>query len=227
MDGRFTVRCAVKDDYTPPYLPTSLCWCGTGYFMLLVYPVGIPCLYFVLTWRCRHKLDPDALFVASDVACGGRLTDDSVPVTEEIHQLAQSVVLIHGAAADVEQKAIERHTEALDKQNTARARLASEDSQRAVERRGGREAHRSSLFRATVVDRATKMRDQRFVPDKWEDYLQEEAAVVIHLKASAAVVEAELVHQYRGANPSVQVLSFLVGAYEVRVAVGVKLIALI
>ena len=70
--------------------------------MLLVYPVGIPCLYFVLVWRSRHKLDPDALFVASDVSCGGRLTDDSVPVTVEMHQLAKSAVLIYGAAADVE-----------------------------------------------------------------------------------------------------------------------------
>ena len=203
-----------------------------GIFMLLVYPAGIPCLYFVLVWRSRHKLDPDALFVAFDVACGGRLTDDSVPVTVEMHQLAKSVILIHGAAADVEQKAIERHTEALDKQNTARARLTSEDSQKAIEHRAGRKTRsRLSLVheasRAAVLDRATKMRDQHFVPDKWEDYLQEEAAVVIHLKASAAVVEAELVHQYRVANPSVQVLSFLVGAYEVRVAVGVKLIALI
>ena len=191
--------------------------------MLLVYPVGIPCLYFVLTWRCRHKLDPDALFVASDVACGGRLTDDSVPVTDEMHQLTMSVVLIHGAAADVEQKAIERHTEDLDKQNTTLARLTSEA---AIEHRAGRKTRRSSSFRAAVAARATKMRNQYLVPDKWEDYLQEEAAVIIHLKASAAVVEAELVHQYRGANPSVQVLSFLVGAYEVRVAVGVKLIAL-
>jgi hypothetical protein len=41
------------------------------------------------------------------------------------------------------------------------------------------------------------------------------------------VVEAELVHQYRNANPSVQMLSFLVGAYEVLVAVGITLIALI
>ena len=153
----------------------------------------------------------------------GRLTDDSVPVTAEMYQLAKSAILIHGAAADVEQKASERHTEDLDKQNTARARLTSEDSQRAIEHRAIRKVHRLWLVRAAVVDRATKMRDQCFVPNDWEDYLQEEAAVVIHLKASAAVVEAELVHQYRGANPSVQVLSFLVGAYEVRVAVGVKL----
>ena len=197
--------------------------------MLLVYPVGIPCLYFVLVWRSRHKLDPDALFVASDVSCGGRFTGDSVPVTVEMRQLAKSVILIHGAAADVEQEAVERHTEAQDKQNTTRARLASEDSQRAIEHRAGRKTRsRLSLIheasRAAVldrVDRATK------VPDKWEDYLQEEAAVVIHLKASAAVIEAELVHQYRNSNPSVQVLSFLVGAYEVLVAVGIKLIALI
>ena len=197
--------------------------------MLLVYPVGIPCLYFVLVWRSRHKLDPDALFVASDVSCGGRLTDDSVPVTDEMHQLANSAILIHGAAVDVEQKAVERHAEALDKQNTARARLTSEDSQRAIEHRAGRKTRsRLSLVheasRAAVldrVDRATK------VPDKWEDYLQEEAAVVIHLKASAAVIETELVHKYRDSNPSVEMFSFLVGAYEVRVAVGIKLIALI
>ena len=174
-----------------------------GIFMLLVYPVGIPCLYFVLVWRFRHKLDPDPLFVAFDVACGGWLTGDSVPITDEMQQLAKSVVLIHGAAADVKQKASERHAEALDKQNTARARRTSEGSQS------------SSLVSAAMVDRATEMRDQHFVPDKWEDYLQEEAAVVIHLKASAAVIEAELVHQYRNANPSDQVLSFLVGAYEV------------
>jgi len=200
---------------------------AAGYFMMLVYPVGIPCLYFVLVWRSRHKLDPDALFVASDVTCGGTLTTDSIVISEEMQQLAKSAILIHGAAADVEQRAVERHTEDLEKQNTTRARLTSEDSQRAIERRGGREMRRSSLVRAAVAARATKLRDQHFVPDKWEDYLQEEAAVVIHLKASAAVVEAELVHQYRGANPSVQVLSFLVGAYEVRVAVGIKLIALI
>ena len=131
--------------------------------MLLVYPVGIPCLYFVLTWRCRHKLDPDALFVASDVSCGGRFTGDSVPVTVEMRQLAKSVILIHGAAADVEQEAVERHTEAQDKQNTTRARLASEDSQRAIERRAGRKSRRSSLVRAAVVDRATELRDQHFV----------------------------------------------------------------
>ena len=195
--------------------------------MLLVYPAGIPCLFFVLVWRSRHKLDPDALFVASDVACGGRLTTDSTVISDEMRQLAKSAILIHGAAADVEQKAVERHTEDLEKQNTTRARLTSEDSQRAIEHLADRKARRSSLVRTAVAAHATKIRDGLFVPDNWEDYLQEEAAVVIHLKASAAVVEAELVHQYRGANPSVQVLSFLVGAYEVRVAVGVKLIALI
>ena len=136
-------------------------------------------------------MSQDALFVASDVACGGRLTDDSVPATDEMHQLAKSAVLIHGAAADVEQKASERHTEDLDKQNTARARLTSEDSLRAIEHPAIRKAHRLSLVRAAVVDRATKMRDQLFVPDNWEDYLQEETAVVIHPKAPAAVIEAE------------------------------------
>ena len=128
--------------------------------MLLVYPVGIPCLYFVLVWRSRHKLDPDALFVASDVACGGRLTDDSVPVTVEMRQLAKSVILIHGAAADVEQKAVERHTEDLDKQNTARARLTSEDSQRAIEHRAGRKTRAARRSFATAAGRS-RDRDAR------------------------------------------------------------------
>ena len=51
--------------------------------------------------------------------------------------------------------------------------------------------------------------------DRWENFLPEEAAVVIiQLEAPATVVEAELVHQYRDSNPSVQLLVFLVGAYE-------------
>ena len=173
----------------------------TGWLILLIYPVGIPCLFFVLTWRSRHKLNPDALYVIADVTCAGALTDDSVPVTGEMQHLATSIVSIHGAAADVEQKAIERHARA--------ARLASEDSQRAIERG----VDRSSSVRESLADHATKMQDA--VPKKWEDYLPERAAVVIQLRASAAVTEAELIHQYRSANPSVQILSFLIGAYEV------------
>ena len=169
--------------------------------MLLVYPVGIPCLFFVLTWRSRHKLNPDALYVIADVTCAGALTDDSVPVNVSMQHLATNIVSIHGAAADVEQKAIEGHARA--------ARLASEDSQRAIERG----VDSSSSVRESLADHANKMQDA--VPKNWEDYLPERAAVVIQLRASAAVAEAELIHQYRNANPSVQILSFLIGAYEV------------
>ena len=140
----------------------------TGWLILLIYPVGIPCLFFVLTWRSRHKLNPDALYVIADVTCAGALTDDSVPVTGEMQHLATSIVSIHGAAADVEQKAIERHARA--------ARLASEDSQRAIERG----VDRSSSVRESLANHATKMQDA--VPKKWEDYLPERAAVVIQLR---------------------------------------------
>ena len=77
-----------------------------AFLMLRVSPLGIPCSYFVLVWRSRHKLDPDPLFVASDVACDGRLTNDSVPITDEMRQLTTKIVLIHGTAADIVKKAI-------------------------------------------------------------------------------------------------------------------------
>ena len=145
------------------------------------------------------------MYVIADITCGGALTDDTVPVTDEMQHLARSIVSIYGAAADVEQEAIECHARA--------ARLASEDTQRAIEHGVDSELRRSSSILTALADRATKMKDA--VPSSWEDFLPEQAAVVIQLRASAAVAEAELIQQYRNANPSVQVLSFLVGAYEV------------
>ena len=183
--------------------------------MLLVYPLGIPCLYFVLVWQARHKLNPDMLFVVTDVTCDGKLTSDCVHITDEMRHLARSITLIQGTASDVKKEAMKCHETEIAKQLSSRALSAREDSQRAIERRAGREAHRSSLVRIAVATRATKLRDRHIVPEKWEDYLPQEAAVVIHLQASSAVVEAELIRQYRDANPSVQLLSFLVGAYEV------------
>ena len=187
--------------------------------MIMLYPVGIPCLYFVLTWNSRHPLNPDPLFVVADVACDGKLTKHNVPVHEEMRQLANSITMIHGVKADVRKKAIEFHATKVAEQDAARARVTSEDSQRAIDQRVSRQ--RSSLiregpsvFREAVTNRATKLRDQHFVAENWEDYLPEEAAVVIQLEASVTIVEAELVHQYRNANPSVQLLAFLVGAYE-------------
>jgi len=183
--------------------------------MLLVYPVGIPCLYFVLTWRSQHKLNPDALYIITDVTCVGALTEDSVPITAEMQHLATSIVSIHATAFDVETGAIERHAEALDKLTAARARPASEAPQGAVEHGVDRKLRRSRSVRDALADHATKMRDRHFVPDKWQEFLPEDSAVVIQLRASAAVAEAELIQQYRNANPAVQLLSFLIGAYEV------------
>ena len=184
--------------------------------MLLAYPVGIPCLYFVLVWKTRHALNPDALFVVVDVTCDGKLTTDAVPVTYEMRQLAKSVTLIHGAAADIREKAIACHENKIAEQTESRR----EDSQSA-QLTASQEARRSSLLwessivHDAVAARAAKMRDRHFVPDKWTDYLPEDAAVVDHLEASAAVIETELVRQYRNANPSAQLLSFLSGAYKV------------
>ena len=191
--------------------------------MLLVYPVGIPCMYLVLVWRSRDKLNPDAFFVASDIICNGALTDDSVPVTGEMRRLANIMVMIHGAAEDAEKHAIERHAEDLDnqKQSNARARAISEDSQRAIARRAGREINKMSIARESIASRVSMMHDRHLVPKNWQDYLPEEAAVVINLRETATVIESELVRQHRDANASVRILSFLVGAYEVRVTVGI------
>ena len=191
--------------------------------MIMLYPVGIPCLYFVLTWNSRHALNPDPLFVVADVACDGKLTKHNVPIHKEMRQLANSITMIHGAKADVRKKAIEFHATKIAEQDAARARVTSDDSQGAIDQ--GVSRQRSSLIREgssairdSVTSRATKLRtklrDQNFVAENWEDYLPEEAAVVIQLEASVTTVEAELVHQYRNANPSVQLLAFLVGAYE-------------
>ena len=191
--------------------------------MIMLYPVGIPCLYFVLTWNSRHALDPDPLFVVADVACDGKLTKHNVPIHKEMRHLANSITMIHGAKADVRKKAIEFHATKIAEQDAARARVTSDDSQGAIDQ--GVSRQRSSLIREgssairdSVTSRATKLRtklrDQNFVAENWEDYLPEEAAVVIQLEASVTTVEAELVHQYRNANPSVQLLAFLVGAYE-------------
>ena len=186
-----------------------------GVLMLIIYPIGIPCLYFVLTWISRHPLDPDPLFVVADVACGGKLNRHNVPVNEEMPQLANSITMIHGAKEDVRKRAIECHATKVAEQNAAHTRSTSEHLQRASDHRADRMARQSSRVRFAVMDRATKMRDHHLIPETWEDYLPKEAAVVIQLEASATIVEAELVHQYRNLNPSVQLLAFLVGAYEV------------
>jgi hypothetical protein len=81
-----------------------------------------------------------------------------------MHQLANSVVLIHGAAANVKQKAVKRHAEDPDKKNTTRERITCADTPMAIERRVGRKTRSLPLARAAVLDRATKMRDQQFVP---------------------------------------------------------------
>ena len=183
---------------------------SAGVLMLMIYPIGIPCLYFMLGWNSRHSLNPDPLFVAADIACGGKLTKHNVPVNEEMRQLAGSITMIHGAKTDVRKRAVEYHNTKLAEQ----ARLTNEDSQKTIDQRAGRKARRSSLVRGGMAARANKMRDRYFVPEQWEEYLPEEAAVVTQLEASATIVEAELVYQYRNANPSVQLLMFLVGAYE-------------
>ena len=180
---------------------------SAGILCLLVYPIGIPCLYLVLAYNARRSLDPDPLFVVADVACDGKLTTHHICVNEEMRQLANSTTMIRGAAADVREKAIERHATKLAEQIEAHAPSVREDSHLD---RTGRKVRWSSL----AHEASTKVLDHL---DRWENskVLElEEAAVVIQLEASATVVEAELVRQYRDANPSVQLLVFLVGAYE-------------
>ena len=180
---------------------------SAGILCLLVYPIGIPCLYLVLAYNARRSLDPDPLFVVADVACDGKLTRHHICVNEEMRQLANSTTMIRGAAADVREKAIERHATKLAEQIEAHAPSVREDSHLDCT---GRKVRWSSL----AHEASTKVLDHL---DRWENSKvlePEEAAVVIQLEASATVVGAELVRQYRDANPSVQLLVFLVGAYE-------------
>lgn len=170
-------------------------WRYFASFMVMVYPVGIPCMYLVLVYRNRHFLNPAPWFVIADVKTNGKLSEteySKTEITKEMKSLAEVVTKLHQDAADVRSRAKDTH-KAIEAEVMA---LAGRNPS----------ARRSSSFISKMT--------VGFVPKEWEAYLPNQAALATNLEASAAVVEKELVVLHREANPQVRLLDFLVRAYE-------------
>ena len=176
-------------------------WIYYASFMVLVYPIGIPCVYLVLVYRDRHCLNPAPWFVIADVKNGGKFSEtenSKTEISKEMKSLAEIVTKLRQDAADVRSRA--EHTHIADKiGNAIEAELA-------LAGRNPSPRRSSSSFMRKAAEGS--------VAKNWEIYLPKEAALAENLETYATVVEKELVSQHREANPRVRLLGFLVRAYE-------------
>ena len=205
--------------------------------MMLIYPIGIPLMYFVSTYRSKHLIDPDPLVVLSDVVIAvspdeesvkfeegeerkaGRdghldITDDSPTSTALRHLTHQALRLIDAEQRLIAQ-AVEVHAERLAEQ-------AKKDYQksRAFAQRHGTDGatplRRMSIKAHEKLAIVKRQFDEDRVADSWQEELPGYAAALDVIKEAEALIEGTLIEEYRASDARVSHLAFLFEAYEPR-----------
>ena len=168
-------------------------WKIFAWFMVCVYPVGIPCTYLFLVYRSRPYLNPEPWFIVADVEKDGEFSE--VEITEEMKELAKMARQLRDKASVYRIKGQVAHNQEMESASDKRGELA--------------QSHR-------ILRRALSIRDHTILTEDWEVSMPTEAATGRRLDLSAACLEQELIKQHREANPRVALLNFLVRAYEPR-----------
>ena len=168
-------------------------WKIFAWFMVCVYPVGIPCTYLFLVYRSRPYLNPEPWFIVADVEKDGEFSE--VEITEEMKELAKMARQLRDKASVYRIKGQVAHNQEMESASDKRGELA--------------QSHR-------ILRRALSIRDHTILTEDWEVSMPIAAATGRRLDLSAACLEQELIKQHREANPRVAHLNFLVRAYEPR-----------
>ena len=165
--------------------------------MILVYPVGIPALYFALVYLSREDVNPDPLRVLEDCIEGMTGGDSKFELTDEIRALAFYGVELRRIAEDAKKYGEQLAKDINDK--------AKEDAAAKGMKRQGSMAKLGAYLNVDEVEELD-----------WETAAPGFALAYNKIKLSLDVLDQEMCFRYRAANPDVKGLAFLYEAYEPR-----------
>ena len=165
--------------------------------MILVYPVGIPALYFALVYLSREDVNPDPLRVLEDCVEGMTGGDSKFELTDEIRALAFYGVELRRIAEDAKKYGEQLAKDINDK--------AKEDAAAKGMKRQGSMAKLGAYLNVDEVEELD-----------WETAAPGFALAYNKIKLSLDVLDQEMCFRYRAANPDVKGLAFLYEAYEPR-----------
>ena len=190
----YGLQCMKDGDYQPHYA-FYMAYAG---LMVLVYPLGIPFMYFVLVHVSRHDVNPDPLEVLEDCITGMTGGKSRFELTDEIRALAYYSVELRRVAEEAKtngQLVADDINKKLEEKMEAKKRA----------QKGSRMGKASAFLEMDEVEKV-----------EWEAAAPGFALAYTNIQLSLEVLDRELCHRYRATNPDVKGLAFLYEAYEPR-----------
>jgi len=207
-------RSMLKYDYSIDCNATEYVEGWQLYCMLfvLIYPIGIPAMYFCLVYSARHVVNPDPVFVCADALLDDEKVSD-VDAPFHVRNLALTLSTMYRDVATLREKAETLH-EAAKAGVTERTEKRARESARRLREASASGKPGALSAKEKIQEKLFELKDKVQVPEAWEDFLPGYAAIVANYDSSIALMEQELVHMYRKDNKRAGMYKFLTDAYE-------------
>ena len=194
------------------YMDDYFVWMIYAGVMIGFYPVGIPLLYFVVTYKYRHHINPSPLAVLADIrrddAMGPEHQHAHVEITDDMRLLARVILRVRQRQKNLRDQALAMYT----------PKKTAQDERYAAEEVKKKNAAKANFFKRIVASsRASQAAAIAYeldhhiehIPDTWEEYLPGHAAAVADLDAASDQMETSMVVMYRAEDRRVKFLAFL------------------